>query len=197
MGKIVKSVGKVVGNVTGLGAPSTKGLQQSAANATQLQERMYNEAIERGEPFYDTGVAGVDRLRNLAGLGENPADVQAALEADPSYQFRLGQGQQAVDRALAAQGKTLDPEYARALSEYNQGFASNEYGNLFNRLSSISGMGQAQQGQMAGLGQDYASNVGNIGTSLAQSLYGAKAAQAARQADFFGNIIGAASGGMF
>lgn len=197
MGKILKGATKVIGNVTGLGAPSTAGLSQSAANATQLQERMYNEAIERGKPFYETGVEGVGRLRDLAGLSEDPAAVQAALEADPSYKFRLGQGQQAIERAMAAQGKTLDPEATKALIGYNQDFAGQEYGNLFNRLSAISGMGQAQQGQMAGLGQNYASNVGNLQTSLAQSLYGAKSAQAARQADFFGNIIGAATGGMF
>ena len=160
---------------------------------------MYNKNLEMGQPFYDVGVSGVNRLRDLMGLGENqdPAFIQQQLEADPSYKFRLSKGQQAIDRAMSAQGKTLDPEYVKALGEYNQGFASQEAGNLFDRLARISGMGQAQSAGQAALGQDYASNVGNIQTSLAESLYGARSADKARRSQFAGNVLGSIAGGGF
>ena len=220
MGKIVKSVGGLVkkaapvvsgvsgivggisniaGALSGTTPSSTAGLQSAATNQTELMRDMYNQSVQRGEPFYQTGVAGVNKLRDLAGLGENQdaGFVQQQLESDPSYQFRLSQGQQALDRAMAAQGKTLDPEYAKKLAEYNQGYASQEYGNLFNRLAGISGMGQAQQAQGAALGRQYGQDVGAVNLSLAEAQYAADAANRAKGSNFFGNILGTAAGRYF
>lgn len=68
----------------------------------------------------------------LKGLLRDPSSI----ERDPGYQFRFGQGMQALNRTAAAQrmrfaGKTmLDAE------KFGQGFASNEYGQRVNQLAS-------------------------------------------------------------
>lgn len=55
------------------------------------------------------------------------------LYSDPSYQFRLDQGQKAVDRQGAAAGRFLSGSQLQASSNYNQAAASQEYGNAYNR----------------------------------------------------------------
>ena len=125
------------------------------------------------------------------------------FEADPGYQFRLDQGNQAIERALAAQGKTLTPEALKAMGEYNQGMASQEYGNaynrynidntnLFNRLASLSGMGQTASGQMMGVGQNYGNNFSNLQTGLANTQMAADQAGMANNSSMFGTLAGLA-----
>lgn len=55
------------------------------------------------------------------------------LYKDPSYQFRLEQGQKALDRAGAAAGRFLSGRQLQATSDYNQGAASQEFQNAYNR----------------------------------------------------------------
>lgn len=52
---------------------------------------------------------------------------------DPGYQFRLEQGQKALERNLAAQGKYLSGAALKELTEYGQGMASQEYGAAYQR----------------------------------------------------------------
>lgn len=56
-----------------------------------------------------------------------------SVYADPSYAFRLGQGLQALEHSAAARGTLLTGATGRALQEYGQQFASQEYQNIFNR----------------------------------------------------------------
>lgn len=86
--------------------------------------------------------------------------------------------------------------------QYNQGLASQEYGqafdryragqsDIYNRLAGISGTGQTQAAQLTGLGQQYAGTVGEIGTSLANAQAAAGQADKLRQQSMWGNLIGA------
>jgi len=55
------------------------------------------------------------------------------LAADPSYQFRLDQGLESVNRAAGASGHRLSGNRLVALNDYAQGAASQEYQNAFGR----------------------------------------------------------------
>jgi len=55
------------------------------------------------------------------------------LENDPGYQFRLAQGQKAIERSAAAQGQLGSGRTLKGLLEFGQGMASQEYGNAFQR----------------------------------------------------------------
>lgn len=55
------------------------------------------------------------------------------LAADPSYQFRLRQGEEAMNRAMAASGNRVSGNRLTGLMEYGQGMASQEYGNAYGR----------------------------------------------------------------
>ena len=59
--------------------------------------------------------------------------------SDPSYQWRLDQGQKAVERSAAARGLLQSGNAAIELQQYGQGMASQEYSAQFNRTLSAMG----------------------------------------------------------
>jgi hypothetical protein len=57
------------------------------------------------------------------------------FEADPGYAFRQTEGQKGIERGAAARGKLLSGEQFKALSDFNSGLASQEYGKWWDRYS--------------------------------------------------------------
>jgi len=156
-------------------------------------------------------------LDERMGGQQTPEDYGALLRRyegqdlydDPGYQFRKQEAESALERQMAAQGITLggagkgqiNPAAYRAMEELSQGLASQEYQNSYNRyvndqlntfnmLTGAAGMGQNATGQMAGAGQNYATNVGNLQTGLAQAQYQAALANA-NKPRMFSQLLGA------
>lgn len=133
---------------------------------------------------------------------EAPTDV--TMQNDPGFKFRLQEGLDALEHSAAARGGLLTGATAEAMTRYGQDYASGEYQNVynralteyetaynafqqnqanqFNRLASMSGMGQTAAGQLSAAGNQAAGNVSNILLSSAQqqgqSLQNAGAARA-------------------
>jgi hypothetical protein len=59
------------------------------------------------------------------------------MAADPSYQFRLRQGQEALERSGAALGVTNTGGTLKDILDYGQRAASQEYGNVFGRQRDV------------------------------------------------------------
>lgn len=131
------------------------------------------------------------------------------FQEDPGFQYRQSEANKQLERQMAAQGVTLggagmgdiNPQAYKAMQELNQGLASQEYGaargrfiedqlNTFNMLMGAAGMGQGATGAMAGAGQNYATNVGNLQTGLASAQMNAQMAQAAKPS-MFSQLLGA------
>jgi hypothetical protein len=73
---------------------------------------------------------------NLPSYAKPPAFKAPTLEeamATPGYQFRLQQGQRALEQSAAARGVLNTGGTLKDLLQYGQDFASNEYGNVYNR----------------------------------------------------------------
>lgn len=120
-------------------------------------------------------------------------------QADPGYQFRLDEGNKAIERQLAARGQSFTPAAMKELGRFNQGMASQEYAraydrfnidqnNLFNRLAALSGMGQTATAQTAGAGQNYANQAGNIYGQMGNAVTSAQVASAS-QPSMFGSLL--------
>lgn len=77
----------------------------------------------------------------------------------PDYQFNLAEGQKAIDRSLAARGRSLSGAGVREGVRYASGMASNEFGNFYNRLANIAGLGQSATGSTAAAGANAANNI--------------------------------------
>jgi hypothetical protein len=117
---------------------------------------------------------------------------------DPGYAFRLQQGQMANQRMANKAGGLLGANAQQGMQDYTQGLASQEYQNAFNRysgnqtniynrLASLAGIGQASQAQTNQVGQNAATNQGNLAVGSA----GAQAAGLTGAASAIGNSLSA------
>lgn len=109
----------------------------------------------------------------LGDFGSLSRDFSMAdFQADPGYDFRMKEGQKALERSAAAGGRFLGGGTLKALTRYGQDMGSQEYGNAFNRfqtnrntrfnqLAAVAGIGQTANGQLAQLGQTNALTQGN------------------------------------
>lgn len=84
-----------------------------------------------------------------------------ALQSRPGYQFRLQQGNDAYEASAAARGLGNSGAQLRALAQYNQDYASNEFDKEFNRLNALMGGGQVATGQINQAAGAYGANAAN------------------------------------
>lgn len=111
----------------------------------------------------------------------------ADFQADPGYQFRLSEGEKGINRAAAARGLFNSGPGYKNLLRFNQGLASDEFTNAFNRnrlsktdkfnrLASIAGIGQTSTEQLGNqssvLGQSLANNITGAGNARASGYVG-------------------------
>lgn len=61
--------------------------------------------------------------------------VSDTFTADPSYAWRLSEGQKSLDRSAASKGMLLSGAQLKASSDYNENAASQEYANWFQRYN--------------------------------------------------------------
>lgn len=125
------------------------------------------------------------------------------FEKDPGYQFRMDEGNKAVEAGAAARNGLLSGAAMKAMQKYSQGFASNEYGNaynrftgdqqnMYNRLAQMAGTGQQQINQTAQMNQQGASNAaGYMQDAAAARASGIMGASNARQSGYqaIGNTL--------
>lgn len=119
-----------------------------------------------------------------AGYGSLLRDFSAAdYQEDPGYQFRVKQGEAAINRNALARGRYNSGSVLRALTDFNSGLASQEYGNAFNRFRSQQGDRFNRLASVAGIGQTATQQVNSdrsaLGNALASNAIGAGNAAAA------------------
>lgn len=148
---------------------------QSAADQLKLQREIWEKQQADYKPYLEQGTYGIN---TLGALMRPNADTSAILKNDPSYQFRLKQGQQALDRSSAARGMGYSGAQMKAAQDYGQGMASTEFGNYYNRLAGLAQGGQQAAGSMANAGSNYASNAGNTFANLSNAQTGILGQQA-------------------
>lgn len=93
--------------------------------------------------------------------------------ADPGYQFRLDEGNKALERAQSRRGNFYSGAALKEADKYNSGMASQEYGSaydrfnndnntLYNRLAGISNTGLGAVNSGVASGQTVANNTSDI-----------------------------------
>ena len=123
----------------------------SADRATELQERMFNKQLELQEPFRQSGINALNKIES--------GDIMGSM--DPSYSFRFQEGLKALDRQAAARGGLISGGALKAAQRYGQEFASNEFGNAYNRLASRAGFGQTATNNMGAAAGNFGTMAGN------------------------------------
>jgi hypothetical protein len=130
-----------------------------------FQREMYEKTRADFAPYRESGVANLNQLNTLLGIGGNtgaadygrvatadftPANF--AANQDPGYGFRMSEGLKAVDRQAAARGGLISGNALKASQTFGQDMASQEYQNAFNRFQTIRGntLSPFQTGAAAG-----------------------------------------------
>ena len=140
-----------------LGSQAAANAQQQAASDQQgLLKYMYDQNRADLAPWRQAGVGALGNLVNLT----TPGKQFDQMALDPGYQFRLSQGEQGINRAAASRGGYDSGGTLKALQRFGQDYASNEFGNVYNRNANLAGLGQTAVGQGVQAGQNYAQNAG-------------------------------------
>lgn len=73
--------------------------------------------------------------------GSGQPDNMAGFFTSPDYNFRRDEGNRDIQSSFAARGGARSGNALRALTEFNSNLASGEFGNYFNRLTTLAGLG--------------------------------------------------------
>ena len=171
-------VGDVIGDITGTNkqakAAQNAAAQQAAAaeKASQIQKDMFDQVRSDLNPYR---TAGSDALAQLmGGMGQDGQFMKTYsgqdIYDDPSYKFRVNQGNNAIQGSAAAQGGLLSGATLKALQNYGQESASQEYQNAYNRFYADQTNQYNRLSNLVGIGQNAAAQTGNAGTQTAQAI---------------------------
>lgn len=119
--------------------------QQSAQGSTQMSlSDFLRQMAGGGSNPYQPGVMNTSN-RFEAGLGDAETRLRALLDNPDSvqqsaaYKFRVGQGQEALQRQMGAKGLLNSGNRLTELTKYGQDMGSQEYENQAKRLSDLVG----------------------------------------------------------
>lgn len=166
-------------------ASSERAAYGAAANDIRAGK---TEALNYQQPYSEFGQKALSPLSALL-FGQNydsstgkfsdigEEERMSNFLQSPGYQFRLSEGVRAIDKSAAARGGLFSGGTGKALTEYGQGLASDEYGNYLNSLF-----------QAAGIGQNAANNQSNITTGAASSLSNASLGAGMANANKYANL---------
>lgn len=94
-------------------------------------------------------------------FASRPVDRYGGFYESPNYQFRLNEGLTAVERSAAARGRLFSGAAVKAVNNYAQGTASDEWNNWLNGLRGLAGVGQSATGSTAAAGANAANVISN------------------------------------
>ncbi|HYC64295.1 MAG TPA: hypothetical protein VEC14_06155 [Reyranellaceae bacterium] len=153
-----------ISGLIGQGGSQTGGNMAAAAGADAYQAANTEAAIGRGAVSHWTnaGRAAVNEIVQLLGLGKfdpkwqtgiveaqidqtdregTARNALARFKTTPGYDFRRSEGIKALDRGAAAKGMVLSGAQHKAVQQFGDNLADQEYDNYFRRLMEVSGMG--------------------------------------------------------
>jgi len=175
-GDDVIDVAHDIGHSLGGGAAedAAREMEQANQSAYDLYGGLLPRAQGAYQPYLDTGrnmfqryVQGIDQAPKYSSTGDfqfNPSDLQN----DPSYQFRLNQGIEALNRGAGASGMLNSGNRLIALQDLGQNMASQEYENAFSRALTTNrenyNRGVQDYGINYGGYRDYLAALGQLGS---------------------------------
>lgn len=106
-------------------------VDEAALNAA-VQERLAQQAAAKNDPLYGSLL---DTYQEYVPYKDYVPFSEAEFQADPGYQFRLDQGNQALQNSAAAAGNLNSGRALKDAMSFNSGLASQEYQNAYGRYN--------------------------------------------------------------
>jgi hypothetical protein len=94
-------------------------------------------------------------------MGPTGTPDYSAFYNSPDYQFARDEGTRGIERSAAARGGIASGNTLASLSRFNQGLATQNYGNYTNRLAALANVGQTSSESLATRRDQLGANVGN------------------------------------
>lgn len=179
MWDIIASIaGPVLGGLLGNEASGTAAnAQTQAANtAANTQLQMFNQNRADLAPWREAGVNALGQISQGTQPGGEflrPFSMDD-YAADPGYNFRMDQGMKAIQQSAAGKGNLLSGGALKGIQRFGQDLASQEYGNAYNRFNQNQANQFNRLASISGLGQTTAQQTGALGSAAAQGIAGAQ-----------------------
>jgi hypothetical protein len=167
---------------------------QKAASKAQIafDREVWQKNLALNKPFYESGVNALGRMNAF----EMPSMTLDDFQASPDYQFRVNEGNNSLLSGASAGGMRLSGKTLKALQDYGQKMASNEYGNWYgrrygsgmddwNRNAALAGIGQTANSQAINANMNAASGI----NAATQNIGNANSAAAMQPANSFNNLL--------
>lgn len=163
----VGAAGSIIGGIIQGNASSKAAAAAEAAQAKNVAfaNDMYSKDTAIQQPYMTAGANASSRLSSLYAPGGQFSGFNYNPNADPSTQFRFNEGERATAQLGNAQyGGAMNGNTQKALVNYGQQAASQEYSNAFGRYMQQAGLstgalqGQTQIGANASNSLLYAGN---------------------------------------
>lgn len=156
--------------ITGITARSAADKQSAATQqANQFQQQAWDQQQKNLAPWQQ---AGTQALSQMSDPSLSKQFGMSDFQADPSYQFRMAQGQKAIERSAAARGGLQSSGTLQAENKFGQDLASQEYQNAYNRFTGNQQQRFGQLSTLANMGQGAVSGLNQYGANNAQVMGG-------------------------
>lgn len=139
-------------------AAAARAQRSSAQEAMDQQQRMWEQQQANQKPWMEAGQTSLAQMLQMNNGGFDASQ----LANDPGFQFRMAQGQKALERSAASRGGLNSGGFMKGLARYSQGVASDEFGNRYNRLAQLAGLGSSSTNQINATGSQYANSMSNL-----------------------------------
>ena len=123
-----------------------------------------------------------------AGGAQAANDAFARFRDSTGYQFRLGEGMNALNTGYAAKGLLNSGAAQKAAIKFGQDYGSAEFGNYLGYLGNQQGLGLSGASALAGVGQGYANSMTAINNNSANAQANIAQARAQNTNALLGNL---------
>ncbi len=128
-----------------------QGIEQGIAE----QRRQFDIGQQQLAPFREAATGALGRLTDVS-----EGDLSGFFTS-PGFEFRREEGLRGIENRFAAQGGAQSGNALRRLAEFNQGLASQEFGNFFNRQLGLAGLGAGPTVAGVQAGANVSGNIAN------------------------------------
>lgn len=170
------------------GAAANASQTHAADEANATTRYMYDTQRADAQPWREAGTSALSQLSD-PNFGKD-------LTMDPGYQFRLDEGNKAINAAAASRGMGNSGATLKSLTKYGQDYATGAYDDAYNRqynrLSGIAGIGNSSNQALGAQGTQAASQIANTQIGLGNAQAANTMAAAGNKNSLIGTGIGTA-----
>jgi hypothetical protein len=165
------------------GAPGepTRTISPTIANdaaevGLKTDDQKYQDLMRRRATLF----AQMQNLPNEQQFQGTPEEARAkaveSFHTSPGYEFRLGEGNKAIERLASARGRLGAGSMHKDLMRFGQGLASDEYGNYVSQLQSMAGLATTASNSTGNaamnMGGNMANTIAGVGDARSSAFQG-------------------------